>query len=48
MPTCHSIVTVLVPSHDIINIAGPSLEREQGMSMMEEFSVIVSYDIAVE
>jgi hypothetical protein len=24
------------------------LEREQGMSMMEEFSVIVSYDIAVE
>ena len=25
-----------------------SLEREQGMSMVEEFAVIVSYDIAVE
>ena len=23
-------------------------EREQGMSMMEKFAVIVSYDIAVE
>ena len=32
----------------MLTVLIPSLEREQGMSMMEEFAVIVSYDIAVE
>ena len=42
------MLTILVPSHDVINIAVHSPKREQGMSMVEELTVIVSYNIAVE
>ena len=42
------MLTILVPSHDVINIAVPSLKREQGMSMVEELTVIVSHNITVE
>ena len=42
------MLAILVPSHDVINIAVPSLEREQGMGMVIELAVITRNNITID
>ena len=42
------MLAILAPSHDVINIAVPSLEREQSMGMVVELTIISRDHIAVK